>query len=253
MSRIAKAFEHKKALIAFVTGGDPDLETTQNLIITLAESGVDLIKIGIPFSDPVAAGPLMQVADERALANGCTVDQLFEMVKRVRMIVDIPLLFMTYANPVFAYGKERFMKNCQACGIDGVIVPDLPFEEKDELASECRQYEITQIAMIVPASKTRIETIAKEAEGFIYCLCSSEDPDMPSTIANMIDQVKQTSAMPCAVHLEDSTLEQAHQLSEISDGLIIGNAIVELVTKHGRNSIEPVKQYLQDVKLAMGK
>lgn len=257
MNKISKAFENKKAFVAFVTGGDPDVETTEKLIIAMAQSGVDLIEIGIPFSDPVAEGPVIQEADERALANGCTVDDLFEMVKRVRTKIDIPLLFMTYANPVFAYGKERFMKNCQDCGIDGIIVPDLPFEEKDELASECQKYGITQISMIAPTSKERIETIAKESEGFIYCVSSlgvtGMRNEIQSNVAGMIDQVRTISATPCAVGFGISTPEQAKQMSLVSDGIIIGSAIVKIVAQHGRDSIEPVKEYIHEIKSAIEK
>jgi len=257
VNKISKAFENKKAFVAFVTGGDPDVETTEKLIIAMAQSGVDLIEIGIPFSDPVAEGPVIQEADERALANGCTVDDLFEMVKRVRTKIDIPLLFMTYANPVFAYGKERFMKNCQDCGIDGIIVPDLPFEEKDELASECQKYGITQISMIAPTSKERIETIAKESEGFIYCVSSlgvtGMRNEIQSNVAGMIDQVRTISATPCAVGFGISTPEQAKQMSLVSDGIIIGSAIVKIVAQHGRDSIEPVKEYIHEIKSAIEK
>jgi len=255
MNKISNAFENKKAFVAFVTGGDPDVETTENLIIAMATSGVDLIEIGIPFSDPVAEGPVIQEADERALANGCTVDQLFEMVKRVRTKVEIPLLFMTYANPVFAYGKERFMQNCKACGIDGVIVPDLPFEERDELATECQKYGITQISMIAPTSKERIETIAKEAEGFIYCVSSlgvtGMRSEIQSSVAEMVNQVRAVSAVACAVGFGISTPEQARQMSEVSDGIIIGSAIVRLVAEHGRESVEPVKRFVREVKSAL--
>jgi len=172
MNRITRAFEHRKAFIAFITGGDPDMETTEKLIVAMAESGVDVIEIGIPFSDPVAEGIVIQEADERALANGCTVDKLFDMVGRVREKVDAPLLFMSYINPIYVYGKERFIAKCSHCGIDGVIVPDLPYEEHDELSTECAKYGITQISLIAPTSGERIETIAKDAAGFIYCVSS---------------------------------------------------------------------------------
>ena len=251
MNRISKAFEDKKAFIAFITGGDPDIETTENLIIAMAESGVDIVEIGIPFSDPVAEGVVIQEADERALANGCTVEKLFEMVKRVRTKTDIPLLFMTYINPVFVYGKERFLKNCADCGIDGIIVPDLPFEEKDELADACAKHEICQISMIAPTSMERIEMIAKDSEGFIYCVSSLGVTGMRSeintNIAEMINQVKKVTSVPCAIGFGISTPEQAQDMADISDGVIVGSAIVKLAAEHGRNCIDPVLRFVKGI------
>ena len=251
MNRISKAFVDKKAFIAFITGGDPDIETTEKLIIAMVESGVDIIEIGIPFSDPIAEGVVIQEADERALAKGCTVDKLFEMVIRIRAKADIPLLFMTYSNPVFAYGRERFMQKCADCGIDGIIVPDLPFEEKNELADVCAEYGICQVSMIAPTSKERIGMIAKDAEGFIYCVSSLGVTGVRSVIntniAEMIEQVKISTSTPCAVGFGISTPEQARDMAAISDGVIVGSAIVKLIAEHGRQSVGPVKQYIRNM------
>jgi len=251
MNKIAKAFEGKKAFIAFITGGDPDIETTEKLIVAMAASGVNLIEIGIPFSDPVAEGIVIQEADERALSNGCTVDKLFDMVKSVRKKVDIPLLFMSYINPIFVYGKERFMEKCSQCGIDGIIVPDLPFEEKDEIAAACKKYGITQIPMIAPTSQERIKSIAKDAEGFIYCVSSLGVTGMRSQIsteiAEMIKRVKAISPTPCAIGFGISTPEQAREMAAISDGVIIGSAIVKLIAAHGQKCIEPVTQFVSQI------
>lgn len=252
MNKIAKAFEGKKAFIAFITGGDPDIETTEKLILSMAEAGVDILEIGIPFSDPIAEGIVIQEADERALANGCTVDKLFEMVKRIRTKVDIPLLFMTYVNPIFVYGKERFIERCNYCGIDGVIVPDLPFEERGELADDCAKYGICQISMIAPTSQERIGVIAKSAEGFLYCVSSLGVTGVRSEIggnaAEMIAQVREASSVPCAVGFGISTPEQARDMAVMSDGVIIGSAIVKLVAEYGRQSIEPVKEFVKSIK-----
>jgi len=252
MNKISKAFEGKKAFIAFITGGDPDIETTEKLISAMAESGVDIIEIGIPFSDPVAEGIVIQQADERALCNGCTVDKLFEMVKRVRKTVEIPILFMTYINPVFAYGKERFFEKCRDCGIDGIIVPDLPFEEKDELAHYCAAFGVTQISMIAPTSMERIEMIAENAEGFLYCVSSlgvtGVRGEIGTSAAKMISQVKKITSIPCAVGFGISTPEQAADVAKVSDGIIIGSAIVKLAAKYGRECIEPVKQFVKEIK-----
>ena len=253
MNRITKAFENKKAFIAFVTGGDPDIETTEKLIVAMAEEGVDIIEIGIPFSDPVAEGPVIQQADERALAHGCTVDKLFDMVRRIRTgaNVDIPLLFMSYINPIFVYGKEKFMQKCRDCGIDGIIVPDVPFEEKDELALECKKYGICSISMIAPTSKERTEMIARNAQGFIYCVSSLGVTGVRSEINNdigaMVKHVRKVSHLPCAVGFGISTPEQVRDITEVSDGIIIGSAIVKIVAEYGRQSIEPVRKFVNSI------
>ena len=255
MNRITEAFENKKAFVAFITGGDPDIETTGNLIVAMAESGVDVIEIGIPFSDPVAEGSVIQEADERALKNGCTVDKLFDMIKRVRVKVEIPLLFMTYINPIFVYGKERFMERCADCGINGIIVPDLPFEERDEISDDCKKHGIYQISMIAPTSRERIETIAKEAEGFLYCVSSLGVTGVRSkintNIGEMINQVKAVSPVPCAIGFGISTPEQARDMAAVSDGIIIGSAIVKLIAEYGNECIEPVKDYVRKIKEAI--
>ena len=253
VNKISDAFNGKKVLIAFITGGDPDVGTTERLIFALEESGADIIEIGIPFSDPIAEGVVIQQADERALAGGCTVDRLFDMVKRVRERIRIPLLFMTYVNPVFRYGKERFMMKCKECGIDGVIVPDLPFEEKDELEDECDRYDICLISMIAPTSGERIEKIAGDAKGFLYCVSSLGVTGVRSRIdaeiAEMIKAVKKVSSVPCAVGFGISTPEQVRDMAKISDGVIVGSAIVKIVAEYGADSIEPVKQFVRKLKV----
>ena len=257
MNRIAKAFDDKKAFIAFITGGDPDIETTENLIIAMTESGVDIIEIGIPFSDPIAEGIVIQEANERALLNGCTVDKLFEMIRRVRAKVDIPLVFMTYINPIFAYGKAAFMEKCAECGIDGIIAPDLPFEERGELTDECLRHGICRISMIAPTSLERIEMIAKSAEGFLYCVSSlgvtGVRNKISSDAAEMIKQAKMVASVPCAVGFGISTPEQVRKMSDVSDGVIVGSAIVKLIAQFGRESILPVKEFIRDMKDAMKK
>jgi tryptophan synthase alpha chain len=242
----------KKALIAFITGGDPDIETTEKLILAMEEAGVDIIEIGIPFSDPVAEGSVIQEASSRALAKGCTVDKLFDMAKRLREKTSIPLLFMTYANPIYAYNKERFMKKCKEVGIDGIIVPDVPFEEKDEFEDECNRYDICLISLIAPTSGERAEKIALEAQGFLYCVSSlgvtGTRNDINTNIAELIAQVKEVSSIPCAVGFGISTPEQAHDMAEISDGVIVGSAIVKLIAEFGRDSVAPVKDFVSKMK-----
>ena len=249
MNKITKAFQGHKAFVAFITGGDPDFETTENLIAAMSEAGVDIIEIGIPFSDPIAEGIVIQEADKRALSKGCTVDKLFDMVKRVREKVSIPLLFMGYINSIFVYGKERFMEKCKGCGIDGVIVPDLPFDEKDEISDACGKYCITLISLIAPTSHERTKAIAKDSEGFIYCVSSLGVTGMRSAIntdiAEMITQAKGVSSTPCAIGFGISNTAQAREMAALSDGVIVGSAIVKLVAEYGRECIEPVTQFVR--------
>jgi len=246
---------NQKALIAFITGGDPDIETTEKVILAMEEAGVDMVEIGIPFSDPVAEGPVIEAADTRALAAGCTVDKLFDMVCKLRKKTNMPLLFMTYANPVYAYGKEKFMQKCAGTGIDGVIIPDVPFEEKHEFESECNRYSIALISLIAPTSGERAKKIALEAQGFLYCVSSlgvtGIRSDINTNIAQLIEQVKTVSEIPCAVGFGISTPEQAREMAKISDGVIIGSAIVKLIAEHGRDCPLPVRRFMNEIKCAL--
>ena len=257
MSRIKNAFKNNKTLIAFVTGGDPDIETTEKLIPAIAKAGADLIEIGIPFSDPIAEGPVIQQADERALMAGCTTDKLFEMVARVRKETEVPLLFMTYFNPIYTYGKEKFIRKCKGCGIDGIIVPDMPFEEKDELTDICEAYEIDLISMIAPTSNERIAMIAKEAKGFLYCVSSlgvtGVRKEITTDIGEMVQKVREVSDIPCAIGFGISTPEQAREMVIGYDGVIVGSAIVRIVAEKGRNCIVPVVKYIQSMKQGIKK
>lgn len=252
MSRIGKAFENKKAFIAFVTGGDPDINTTEKLIFAMEKAGADLIEIGIPFSDPVAEGVVIQDADERALKAGCTTDKLFDMVKRVREKTEIPLVFMTYLNPIYTYGKEKFMKNCKESGIDGVIVPDMPFDEKEELEPTCDKYGVDLISMIAPTSDERVTMIAKEAKGFLYCVSSlgvtGVRSQISSDIGNLVERVKKVTDIPCAIGFGISTPEQAREMAKISDGVIVGSAIVKIVARYGKRSPKYVAKYIAEMK-----
>ncbi|MFT4144246.1 MAG: tryptophan synthase subunit alpha, partial [Mobilitalea sp.] len=222
MNRIETAFHNKKAFIPFVTAGDPNIEVTEKLIYAMAEAGADLIEIGIPFSDPVAEGPVIQEADARALAAGTTTDHIFEMVRKLRKRLDLPLAFMTYVNPIYTYGTERFLTNCKEAGVDAIIVPDVPYDEREELKPYCIKYGITLIAMIAPTSKERIKAIASEAEGFLYCVSSMGVTGIRSEIGanvnQMIEQVKEVKEIPCAIGFGISTAEQAVAMSQIADG-----------------------------------
>ena len=255
MTRIPNAFQNKKAFIAFITGGDPDLETTEKLIYAMEEAGADLIEIGIPFSDPIAEGVVIQEADERALRSGTTTDDLFALVKRVREKSQIPLVFMTYYNPVFSYGRDRFLSNAKEAGIDGIIIPDVPFEESEEVRTYCHQYGIDLINMIAPTSLTRTKMIAKKAEGFLYCVSSlgvtGVRSEIKSDIASLIADAKKVTDTPCAIGFGISTPQQAKEMAAVSDGVIVGSAIVKLVAKYGKDSIPYVAEYVKSMKDAI--
>ena len=257
MSKISEAFKDTKAFIPFITGGDPSLEITEQLLYAMEEAGADIIEIGIPFSDPIAEGPVIQAANERALAAGCTTDKLFETVKKAREKVRVPMVFLTYLNPIFTYGKERFMERCRECGIQGVIVPDMPFEEKGELREVCKKYGIEIISLIAPTSHERITAIAKEAEGYIYCVSSlgvtGMRKEISTDIKGMVEKVRQVTKVPCAVGFGISTPEQAQQMAAVSDGVIVGSRIVKIVEEYGREAVPYVKEYVKDMKKAVGK
>lgn len=255
MTKIANAFDHGKAFIAFVTGGDPSLDITEKLIPAMAQAGADLIEIGLPFSDPIAEGVVIQDANERALQAGCTTDKLFEMLKRISPTVKVPLVFLTYLNPIFTYGKEKFMARCVECGISGLIIPDMPYEERIEIKQVCQQHGIEIISMIAPTSQERISMIAKEAEGFIYCVSSmgvtGVRNEITADIGEMVKQVKSVTEIPVAVGFGISTPEQAGKIAVMADGIIVGSAIVRIVAQYGDACVKPVCEYIHEIKIAV--
>ena len=255
MSNIRSAFTKGKAFIPFITCGDPDLETTGKLVRAAVENGADLIELGIPFSDPTAEGPVIQGANIRALAGGVTTDKIFGFVKELRKDITIPLVFMTYANVVFSYGAEKFISTCKESGIDGIILPDLPFEEKNEFQPLCKKYGVDLISLIAPTSQQRIAMIAKEAEGFLYIVSSlgvtGTRSEITTDIASIIKVVRENTDIPCAIGFGISTPEQAKKLSESSDGVIVGSAIIKLMAEYGRESAEPVGEYVKNMKDAI--
>ena len=253
MSNISRAFENGKAFIPFITCGDPDLETTAKCIVSMQEAGASLIELGIPFSDPTAEGPVIMEASLRALENGCTTDKVFEMVKKLRaeLNVTIPLVFMTYANVVFSYGIERFCSRASECGIDGIILPDVPYEEKDEFDATCKQYGIDMISLIAPTSKERISMIASSASGFVYIVSSlgvtGVRSDITTDIPALCKAVKSAGDVPCAVGFGISTPEQAASMAQSADGVIVGSAIVKIVAKYGEDGPEHVGEYVKSM------
>ncbi len=255
MSKIAEAFDGKKAFIPFITCGDPSLEVTERLVYAIAEAGADLIELGIPFSDPTAEGPVIMAADERALAGGATTDKIFAMVKRIREKVTLPMVFMTYANVIYSYGSERFISQAAAVGIDGLILPDIPFEEKDEFDGICKQYGLDLVSMIAPTSNDRIRMIAKEANGFVYCVSSlgvtGVRQEITTDIGAMIRLVKEVKDIPCAVGFGISTPEQAARMAAVADGAIVGSAIVKLCAQYGEECVPYVAEYVKSMKDAI--
>ena len=255
MSNIRTAFENGKAFIPFITCGDPDLETTAKVIRAAAENGADLIELGIPFSDPTAEGPVIQGANIRALAGGVTTDKVFELVAELRRDVKTPMVFMTYANVVFSYDPERFMARCCETGVGGIILPDLPFEEKDEFTSVARQYGVDIISLIAPTSENRISMIAKEAEGFIYVVSSlgvtGVRSEITTDISNIVKVIRESTDVPCAVGFGISTPEQAKKMAAVSDGAIVGSAIIKLLEKYGRDAASYVGEYVKSMKQAV--
>ncbi len=256
MNKLTAAFKNGKAFIPFVTCGDPDLETTKKIIIEMEKNGADLIELGIPFSDPTAEGPVIQAANVRALSKGTTTDKVFDMVKGLRKQVQVPLVFMTYANVVYGYGTERFIKKCKEVGIDGLILPEVPFEEKEEFASVCRDHGLTFVSLIAPTSEDRISTIARNAEGFVYCVSSlgvtGTRDKITSDVDSMVKKVKEAnSEIPCAVGFGIATPEQGRQMASVSDGVIVGSAIVKIVEKYKKDSPEYVGRFVKEMKDAI--
>ena len=255
MNRIAGAFDHGKAFIAFLTCGDPDLDTTAACVRAAVKGGADLIELGIPFSDPTAEGPVIQAANARALAGGVTTDGIFGMVEELRRDVEVPMVFMTYANVVYSYGIERFCDRCVEVGIDGMILPDVPFEEKEEFAPACRERGLSFVSLVAPTSENRIATIAREAEGFLYIVSSmgvtGVRSEITTDIGAMVELVRENTHIPCAVGFGISRPEQARKMAGLSDGAIVGSAIVRLIAEHGPDAAEAVFAYVRSMKQGM--
>jgi tryptophan synthase alpha chain len=255
MSNIRKAFENGKAFIPFITCGDPDLGTTAAAVRAAVRNGADLIELGIPFSDPTAEGPVIQGANLRALTGGVTTDQIFELVREIRRDVAIPMVFMTYANVVFSYGAEDFLSTCKDIRIDGVILPDLPFEEKEEFLPLCHKYGVDLISLIAPTSQGRIAMIAREAEGFLYIVSSlgvtGTRSEIKTDLASIIQIVRENTDIPCAVGFGISTPEQARKMAGISDGAIVGSAIIRLLETYGSETPAQIGEYVRNMKNAV--
>ena len=255
MSKIHKAFEHGKAFIPFITCGDPDLATTAAVVREAVKNGADLVELGIPFSDPTAEGPTIQGANLRALSGGVRTDQIFDLVRELRTDVTVPMVFMTYANVVFSYGAEKFIRTCREIGIDGLILPDLPFEEKGEFLPLCREYGVDLISLIAPTSDKRISMIASEAEGFLYIVSSlgvtGTRSEITTDLPSIVKVVRESTDLPCAIGFGISTPEQAAKMAAVSDGAIVGSAIIKILEKYGRDAAPYVGAYVKSMKDAI--
>ena len=255
MSNIQKAFASGKAFIPFITCGDPNLETTAAVVRAAVANGADLVELGIPFSDPTAEGVVIQEANLRALKGGVTTDKIFDMVKNLRGDVKVPFVFMTYANVVFSYGAEKFISTCAKIGVDGLILPDVPFEEKGEFLSTCKKYGVDLISMIAPTSEDRIAMIAREAEGFVYIVSSlgvtGVRSEIKTDLTSIVASVRANTKIPCAIGFGISTPAQAKKMAAISDGAIVGSAIIKIIAKHGEASAKFVGEYVREMQLGM--
>ena len=225
------------------------------MIRAAVENGADLIELGIPFSDPTAEGPVIQGANLRALTGGVTTDQIFAFVKDLRREINVPMVFMTYANVVFSYGPERFLSRCKDVAIDGLILPDLPFEEKEEFLPFCRRYGVDLVSLIAPTSENRIARIAKEAEGFLYIVSSlgvtGVRNEIRTDLASIVATVRENTRVPCAIGFGISTPEQAAAMAAVSDGVIVGSAIVKHAGQYGRHAAPHIAAYVASMKRSL--
>ncbi|GAF40485.1 tryptophan synthase subunit alpha [Agrilactobacillus composti DSM 18527 = JCM 14202] len=255
MSNLKTVFNNHKAFIPFVVANDPDFDTTVQNVLALANNGADIVELGIPFSDPVADGPVIQDADLRAFAAGVTPDKIFDIVAEIRKQSDVPLIFLTYLNIVFKYGYDAFCKKCQTLGISGLVIPDMPYEERDELAPFADKYGIDLVPLVTPTSGHRIEKIAKAATGFIYVVSSlgitGTRDSFSQNLNELIADIRKYTAVPTAIGFGIHTPEQAYEMAEIADGAIIGSAIVDLVAKHGQDAPKYLGQYAKEIRTAL--
>ena len=237
---------NNKKFISFITAGDPSMAKTKEFIEVLAEQS-DIIEIGLPFSDPLAEGAVIEAANMRALTNGATTANMFEMLKTVN--VSSKLVILTYINPVFVYGVEKFFTECQEAGIYGIIIPDLPYEERDEVRETAIKYGVHLITLIAPTSAERIKMLVKDAAGFIYLVSSlgvtGVRDEITLDLASNIKQIREVTDTPVMVGFGISTPEQANIVREVADGVIVGSAIVKIIEEHGANAASYIREYVK--------
>lgn len=259
MSRIEKKFKDlkrrkEKAFIAFITAGDFGLSTTKRLISILDKCGVDIVELGVPFSDPIADGTTIQAASERALKRKTTLSKIIRLVGSLRSSADIPIVLMSYFNPIFKYGLKRFISDCEKNGIDGVIVPDLPPDEADELIAASRGKRFSTIFLLSPTStKERIKLVAKKSKGFIYYVSltgiTGARERLPKELLSEVRLVKRYTKKPVCVGFGVSRPTQVKQICKVADGVIVGSAIVKVIERYAgkKNLFENVHRYVKDL------
>ncbi len=260
MNRIDHKFaaleqQHKKALIPFITAGDPDFATTEQLVLSLEQNGADIIELGVPFSDPIAEGPVIQQASLRSLQGGTTLTGIFELVKKLRTKTQIPLILMMYVNTIYRFGIERFFTLCKQTGIDAVIVPDLPFEEHEEIDDCALTNGVYPINLVAPTSQNRIAEIAQNSNGFLYCVSSTGVTGMRNSFQTDFDRffgmVEQYATIPYCVGFGISSPEQVKTMKNYCNGVIVGSAIVKIVGEYGKNCTEPIGQFVKNLRNAL--
>jgi len=255
MNKISDAFRNKKAFVAYLMAGDPDLATSAEYILAAQEAGADLIEVGIPFSDPVAEGEAIEAAGMRALRAGTRLDGVFDMVASIQKQMHIPMVFMTYLNPVYVYGYERFFARCAAIGVCGIIIPDMPFEEQGEAKNVAKKYGVEVITLIAPTSAQRIKEVAGHAEGFIYLVSSmgvtGVRSEITTNLSAIVAEIRKSSDIPVAVGFGISTPEQAAQYAAIADGVIVGSAMAGIIAREGKNAHQSLREYIRAMKSVM--
>ncbi len=255
MSRIANAFANGKAFIGYVTGGDPSIAMSEEYILALIDAGANLIEIGIPFSDPIAEGPVIQESSLRALHADTTTEDIFSLVSSLRLKTSVPLVLLTYLNPVLHYGYEPFFSRCAQTGVDGIIIPDLPFDEKDEVNDVAASYGVDLISMIAPTSAQRIAQIASGATGFIYLVSSMGVTGVRSQINTDIDAIvkviRSVTTTPIAVGFGIHTPDQAREMALKADGVIVGSGIVKRIAANPQGACRELTDYVKSLKDAI--
>lgn len=255
MNKIAEAFQNQKAFITYLMAGDPNLDQSAENILAAQEAGADLIEIGIPFTDPIAEGPVVENASVRALSAGVRLNNVFDMVATLKDKVHVPLVFMTYLNPVFVYGYDNFFAKCQEIGIVGIIIPDLPFEEQDEVKVVAKKYGVAVITLVAPTSEDRVAEIARQAEGFIYLVSSMGVTGVRSNITTdisaIVEAIRAVSDIPVAVGFGINQPSQVKDIAAVSDGVIVGSGIVRLVEEHGTEAKPYIYDYVHEMQGAL--
>lgn len=252
MTSLKEAFAKENTFVGFTVAGDPSIDKSIEYVVAMANAGADVVELGIPFSDPVADGPVIQAADLRAFAAEITTDKIFTMVERIREQTDVPLVFLSYANKIFDYGYEEFYDRCEALGVNGTVIPDLPVEERGEVAEIANRHHVSIIPLVAPTSGDRIEKIVKDSTGFIYLVSSLGVTGMRDQVSNQlqttIKKIKQVTDTPVAVGFGIHTPEQAQEMNQLADGAIVGSAIVKLIEENPQNAAPKITEFVTAMK-----